>query len=206
MSERTRVYAYLDGLDELRLETQTRTAREWAASCDTHIMEIVSEPFIKRMKYAALDTTLSWCVTYGAGLVVARTDFLSTQMKFLKRVHKSGVNIYSADLVSLRGTSGMGDSVQLWRLLYEIGTHRSYRVSAMERMRIAQRLNASNQQQQHDAGLMEEVYYAVRNDLTDRALALYLNDRGRLQINGNRFTKRAAIALRRRVLKMLEAR
>ncbi len=202
---RIRAYAYLDGLDELRLENQTRTVNEWSASCDAQVLETISEPFVKRMKFRALEPVLTWCITYGVGLVVARTDFLATQTRFLTQVHKSGVQVYSADLISMRGLHGVKDSIKLWGWLHEISQHRAGRVSAAQRLRISQRLNLQSRQDEHDKALVEEVYFAVRNNLTDTALARLLNERGRLQLDNQRYTTRAARKLRRRVLDMLKA-
>ena len=204
MSATFRVYAYLDALDDLRLETQTTTLDAWAKSCGAEVIEIISEPFIKRMKFANLESALTWCRSLDVGLAVARTSFLANQMRFLTRVHQSDVKVFSADLPSLQGPQGAKQSVTLWRLLYEIGQQRATQMNAAKRQALSQRLTSASRQDDHDRALAEEVYYAIRNNLKDRSLALLLNERGRLQMNGNRYTVRTARRLKLRVLKMLE--
>ena len=203
-SQLLRVYAYLDGLDEIRLKTQKHTLQAWADVVDAKVLGIESEPFVKRMKFAQLEPILGWCRTFQAGIVVARTAFLATQARFLKRVTDHRIDVFSADLLSLRGDQGLRDSVKMWRQLSEISMHRSSEMSQAKRLQLSQRLTSATRQDEHDKELAEEVYFAVRNKLTDKALAIMLNERGRLQLTGNRYTIKVARQLRANVLNLLQ--
>lgn len=199
-----KVYAYIDGLDEARLSMQRRLVDDWAADIDVQVLDFVDEPFVKRMKFVALQPVLTWCVTFGTGIVVARTEFLSVNARFLKQtVGEKGINIFSADIMRLRGNQGLRESVSFWRTCHEVSVKRSFQSSQSDRVAAAKRVNEGSAQDRHDWEMRTDVAYALTHKMDDKALAAMLDVAGRRTLSGARYTEVSARKLRRNVMTLV---
>ena len=181
------VVTYLDSIDSDRLLTQRMSINRWAEIHDGEIVAEFHDLFIKQQKLYNLPGAISTCRMENAGLLVASTDFLFTNAKFLKQTNQSGVPVYSADIPRLR-KSEPELAALFWRICEDISRARAKNLSVTQRAKLLQEARNMNLFKTHAISLGDQIFRSIARSESSEELADRWNAEGRTDLDGNPYT------------------